>query len=100
MATFLFVCNNDDNNDANTTPFCKLRKIGRGGLACAFNNPDQGIHFGPGGLMILLCAGPGGERSALSNLGPYYKQEPDGTLSLFLPGVTTKLAELRMLVGV
>ena len=61
MATFLFVFNDNDNDNANATPFCKLRKVGRGRLACAFNNPDQGIHFGPDGLMILLRTGPGGE---------------------------------------
>ena len=106
VAAFLFVCDNNNNNNNNNnngngaTPFCKLRKVVRGGLACAFNDPNQGIHFVPDGLVIPLRTGPGGERLALSKLGPYYKQEPDGTLSLFLPGVATKLAEMRMFVGV
>ena len=99
MVAFLFVCN-DDNNDSNATPFFKLRKVGGGRLACAFDDPNQGIHFGPDGLVILLQAGLGGEWLALSKLGPYYKREPDRTSSLFPPGTATEFAELRMFVGV
>lgn len=97
VASFLFV-RDDDDDDA--TRFRKLRKVGGGGLACAFDDPDQGIHFGPDGLVIPLREGPGGERSASSKLGPYYEREPDGTSSLFPPGAATELAELRVFVGV
>ena len=37
---------------------------------------------------------------ASSKLGPYYRREPDGTLSLFLPGAATKIVELRVFVEV
>ena len=74
--------------------------MGRGGLACAFDNADQGIHFVPEGLVILLRVGLGGECLALSKMGPYYKQEPGRALSLFPPSAETKFAELRMFVGV
>lgn len=76
--------------------FQKLRKAGGGGLACARDDPDYGISFGPDGLVIELQSGR--ERVARSKLGPYFERGPENLPSLF--GGAAELVELKVLVGV
>ena len=76
--------------------FQKLRKAGGGGLACARDDPDYGISFGPDGLVIELQ--PGRERVAQSKLGPYFERGPEDLPSLFVGAA--ELVELKVLVGV
>jgi hypothetical protein len=79
--------------------FQKLRKVGGGGLACARDDPDFGIAFGPDGLVIGLQ--PGKERVATSKLGPYYERGPEELPSLFgYKGGAIRLDTLKVLVGV
>lgn len=75
--------------------FQKLQKVGGGGLACARDDPDFGISFGPDGLVIPLQ--PGRERLAHSKLGPYFERGPQQLESLF--NGATELTELKVLVG-
>ena len=76
--------------------FQKLRKVGGGGLACANDDPNFGISFGPDALVVGLQRGR--ERLAQSKLGPYYEQGPDDLSSLFDGGLA-ELASLKILVG-
>lgn len=89
VAAFLF---GDMNGE-----LCKLPKVGGGGLACAKDDPDYGISFGPDGLVIALQ--PGRQRSASSKLGPYFERGTNGESSLFPNGAAT-LDSLQVLVGV
>jgi hypothetical protein len=75
--------------------FQKLRKVGGGGLACARDDPDFGISFGPDALVIGLQTGR--ERMAQSKLGPYYERGPQDLPSLF--GGVTEMVQLKVLVG-
>jgi hypothetical protein len=90
VAAFLFYERGADGR------FQKLQKVGGGGLACAKDDPDFGISFGPDGLVISLQKGR--ERLAQSKLGPYFERGPEELGSLF--GGTTELSELKILVGV
>ena len=91
VAAFLFYSR--DAND--TSKFQKLQKVGGGGLACAQDEPNFGISFGPDGLVIGLQ--PGRERLAQSKLGPYFERGPEELSSLF--GGSVELSELKVLVG-
>ncbi|KAL3921508.1 MAG: hypothetical protein SGILL_002713, partial [Bacillariaceae sp.] len=75
--------------------FQKLQKVGGGGLACARDDPDFGISFGPDALVIGLQ--PGRERIAQSKLGPYFERGPQDLTSLF--GGVEELMQLKVLVG-
>jgi hypothetical protein len=90
VAAFLFYQRGRDG------AFQKLCKVGGGGLACARDDPDHGISFGPDGLVIALQ--PGRERLAQSKLGPYFERGPEELSSIF--GGVTELVELKVLVGV
>jgi len=76
--------------------FQKLQKVGGGGLACARDDVDYGISFGPDGLVIGLQ--PGRERIAQSKLGPYFERGPEDLYSIFRGGMT-ELSDLKILVG-
>jgi hypothetical protein len=73
----------------------KLQKVGGGGLACARDDPDFGISFGPDGLVLSLRKGA--ERSATSKLGTYFERGPENLASLL--GGATELSDLKILVG-
>ncbi len=75
----------------------KLQKVGGGGLACARDDPDYGISFGPDGLVISMQEGR--ERLASSKLGPYFEKGPENLPSLFQRGVAS-LESLKVLTGV
>jgi hypothetical protein len=104
VAAFLFYQRNDNDN-AGVPPvkFQKLRKVGGGGLACARDDPDFGISFGPDALVIgLQNQGTAGrERLAASKLGPYFEKGPEDLPSLFSysGGGDMELSELKVLVG-
>ena len=91
VAAFLFYQHGDE--------FQKLQKVGGGGLACARDDPDFGISFGPDALIIGLQAGR--ERLAQSKLGPYFERGPEDLPSLFSysGGGAIELSELKVLVG-
>lgn len=92
VAAFLFYESNDNSNK-----FQKLQKVGGGGLACARDDPDFGISFGPDSLVIGLQAGQ--ERLAQSKLGPYFERGPEDIPSLFLDSASIELKELKVFVG-
>ena len=89
VAAFLFYA------QGRSGKFQKLQKVGGGGLACARDDPNFGISFGPDGLVIGLQ--PGRERLAQSKLGPYFERGPEDLTSLF--GGSTELMDLKVLVG-
>lgn len=89
VASFLFYQTKSSN-------FQKLRKVGGGGLACARDDPNFGISFGPDGLVIGLQTGR--QQSAQSKLGTYFECGPDEMSSLC--GGATGLVQLKVLVGV
>jgi hypothetical protein len=89
VAAFLFY---EKTNDGS---YQKLQKVGGGGLACARDDPDFGISFGPDGLVLSLRKGA--ERSATSKLGTYFERGPENLASLF--GGATELSDLKILVG-
>jgi hypothetical protein len=91
VAAFLFY-----ETAPNSGSFQKLQKVGGGGLACASDEPNVGIRFGPDGLVIGLQQGR--ERLAQSKLGPYFERGPENLASLF--GGATELSELKVLVGI
>ena len=88
VAAFLFYENSSGS-------YQKLQKVGGGGLACARDDGDYGISFGPDGLVIPLREGE--ERRAASKLGTYFERGPGDLSSLF--GGVTQLEELKVLVG-
>lgn len=88
VAAFLFY-------EKKSEHFQKLRKIGGGGMACARDDPNFGISFGPDGLIIGL----GEIHTATSRLGTYYECGPENKSSLFSGGVA-ELCQLKVLVGV
>jgi hypothetical protein len=93
IAAFLFY-----STDGGKT-FQKLRKVGGGGLACARDDPNFGIAFGPDSLILSLE--PGKERVATSKLGNYYERGPERLSSLFgNDGGSLQLDSLKVLVGV
>lgn len=93
VAAFLFY-----SKDGGTV-FQKLKKVGGGGLACAKDDPEFGIAFGPDGLVIGLQ--PGKEKVATSKLGPYYERGPDELPCLFgYKGGAIRLDNVKVLVGV
>lgn len=93
VAAFLFY-----SRDGGKT-FQKLRKVGGGGLACARDDPNFGIAFGPDALILSLE--PGKERAAFSKLGNYYERGPERLSSLFgNDGGSIQLDSLKVLVGV
>lgn len=79
--------------------FQKLRKCGGGGLACAQDDPNYGISFGPDALVITLQEQR--PKFAASKLGPYYERGPDDIRSLFEDtGGGVQLDSLKILSGV
>ena len=79
----------------------KLVKVGGGGLACATDNPDEGIYLGADGLVIPLRAGER-SRAAQSKLGPYFERGPDDLSSIFSTGGggAATLQDLKVIVGI
>lgn len=69
------------------------------GLACSFDEPRYGIAFGPDALLIGLNQ-ESNRQLAQSKLGPYFERGPDELRSLFSPGGSAKLTELKVLVGI
>jgi hypothetical protein len=91
VAAFLFYSYGNE-------PYQKLRKVGGGGLACARDDPDYGISFGPDALVIGLQ--PGNEKLAASKLGPYYERGPEELPSIFSrEGGAIRLDSLKVYVG-
>mmetsp|Transcript_10247 Transcript_10247/g.21575 ORF Transcript_10247/g.21575 Transcript_10247/m.21575 type:complete len:279 (-) Transcript_10247:292-1128(-) len=90
VAAFLFYSTGDGG-------FQKLRKVGGGGLACANDDPNYGISFGPDALVIGLQSGR--EKYAQSKLGPYFERGPNELPSLFDGGLS-ELLNLKVFVGV
>lgn len=83
----------------------KMRKVGGAALAVV-DQPDTGPRFGADGLFIPLRP-PGGdeqrEKLAMSKLGSYYENRPDGVRMLFGAGENGKgeyLEDLKVYVGV
>jgi len=98
VAAFLFYERQSEKDQGKTTKFQKLQKVGGGGLACARDDPDFGISFGPDSLVIGLQDGR--EKVAQSKLGPYFERGPEDLPSLFWEsGGATELKELKVLVG-
>jgi hypothetical protein len=93
VAAFLFY-----GRTTTTGRFQKLQKVGGGGLACARDDRDYGISFGPDGLVIPLLLNSDRARLASSKLGPYFERGPENLSSLF--GGAAELEELKVLVGV
>lgn len=82
-----------------TPTFKKLQKCGGGGLACANDDPNLGISFGPDALVIQLQK----QRPyfASSKLGPYFEKGPENLSSLFeKSGGCIQLESLKVLTGV
>jgi TLD len=91
VAAFLFYSYGNE-------PYQKLHKVGGGGLACARDDPNYGISFGPDALVIGLQ--PGRERLSASKLGPYYEKGPEERSSLFgEAGGAIQLDSLKVFVG-
>ena len=108
VAAFLFYeitdsnCSGGDSDEKmKKRKFQKLRKVGGGGLACARDDPDFGISFGPDSLVISLQSSNDGQegRKAQSKLGPYFEKGPENLTSLFENNGSTELSELRVFVG-
>ena len=103
VAAFLFYQKQPspiEDDGENNNEWQKLVKVGGGGLACATDNPDEGIYFGADGLIIPLRAG---ERSrvAQSKLGPYFERGPDDQSSIFWAGGgAATLKDLKVIVGI
>lgn len=98
VAAFLFYGDDDGSNHA-ALNLRKLQKVGGGGLACARDEFDFGISFGPDGLVIGLQ--PGREKVAQSKLGTYYERGEEDLSSLFEKmGGACQLADLKVFVGV
>jgi len=76
----------------------KLRKVGGGGLACARDDPNYGISFGPDSLVISLLDDDGMNRIGQSKLGPYFERGPEDLPSLFSGGIS-ELNDIRVYVG-
>ena len=107
VAAFLFY---EKHNDISTSPpsststkstptIQKLQKCGGGGLACANDDPNSGISFGPDALVIPLQK----QRPyfASSKLGPYFEKGPQNLSSLFEnSGGGIHLESLKVLTGV
>jgi len=93
VAAFLFY----EKDTMSTSSFQKLKKVGGGGLACARDDPDYGISFGPDALVIPLQEGR--ERLAASKLGPYFERGPENLSSIF-EGGAVRLISLKVFTGV
>jgi len=91
VAAFLFYGTNENRE------FQKLRKVGGGGLACAFDDPNKGIYFGPDALVISLE--DNNPEFAQSKLGPYFERGSEELSSLFWPNMGGQLVELYVFVG-
>jgi hypothetical protein len=108
VAAFLFYQRRppSSDGDADDYEWQKLVKVGGGGLACATDNPNEGIYFGPDGLVIPLRSSSGSDadggaaaRRAQSKLGPYFERGPEDRPSLFAGGAAA-LRNVQVLVGV
>lgn len=98
VAAFLFY-EIDHEGDCHEKIFQKLQKVGGGGLACARDDPDYGISFGPDALVISLQEGR--EKIATSKLGPYYERGPDNISTLFAKGAqSASLEAIQVLTGI
>uniref|UniRef100_A0A7S2UA73 TLDc domain-containing protein n=1 Tax=Attheya septentrionalis TaxID=420275 RepID=A0A7S2UA73_9STRA len=95
VASFLFY------GDEPGTNIQKLRKVGGGGLACARDDAEYGISFGPDGLVIPLQPGKLDiSHAAQSKLGTYFERGPEERSSLFSPhGGSATLSSLKVFVG-
>jgi hypothetical protein len=79
--------------------FQKLQKCGGGGLACANDDPNSGISFGPDALVVPLQ--PQRPHFSSSKLGPYFERGPQNLSSLFESnGGGAQLVSLKVLTGV
>ncbi|CAJ1949374.1 unnamed protein product [Cylindrotheca closterium] len=96
VASFLFYTKSSDKQQQQS--WQKLQKVGGGGLACAKDDPDCGVWFGPDALVIPLLD-DGSNRIAQSKLGPYFERGPGNLPSLFSGG-STELKDLKIYVGV
>ena len=96
VAAFLYYERNLGGGTEEAPEFQKLQKVGGGGLACANDDPNYGLSFGPDGLVISLTSGR--ENLAQSKLGPYFERGPDDRTSIFDGGVA-ELADLKVVVG-
>lgn len=101
VAAFLFY-----QKDGSDETIQKLKKVGGGGLACASDDPNYGISFGPDGLVIPLQMSSSDEREkqgrqlfASSKLGPYFERGPEDLSSLFVNG-GVQLQSLMIFTGV
>ena len=93
VASFLFY----GKKEGSTILFQKLRKVGGGGLACANDNPNAGISFGPDALVIPMQSE--NPTWVQSKLGPYFERGPDNLSSIFSPNYGCNLIDLKVLVG-
>ena len=95
VASFLFYEKSLENT---SIVFQKLQKCGGGGLACANDEPNYGISFGPDALVIPLQGQQ--PRFASSKLGPYFERGPDDISTIFQnSGGSVKLESLVVLTG-
>jgi len=109
VAAFLFYQRRLPSSDGDADyEWQKLVKVGGGGLACATDDPNAGISFGPDGLVIPLRSSSGSDdadgggaaaRRAQSKLGPYFERGPEDRPSLFAGGAAA-LRNVQVLVGV
>jgi hypothetical protein len=97
VAAFVFY-ERPDSGGGGGSRFQKLQKVGGGGLACARDDFNFGISFGPDALVIGLQ--PNRAKLAQSKLGTYYERGPDDLSSLFdYHGASAELVDLKVLVG-
>jgi hypothetical protein len=77
----------------------KLRVKGNGGNACAKDEFDTGIYFGPEGLVMPLNGVD--PRSVASRLGTFFEFGPNDRTTVLPPRVgAARLEDLQVLVGV
>jgi len=99
VAAFLFYEKDHDPSIGPMRSFQKLQKCGGGGLACANDDPNYGISFGPDALVVPFQGQR--PRFASSKLGPYFERGPENLSSLFeKSGGGIQLDSLKVLTGV